>query len=195
MITAREPRPPGPRIGSLVVTGPDRQPPAYRMDEQTNREVVDEDAAVAYLATLAGRGDLRARGERVGLLRMLGRLDEAAREGAAALVRARREGTPRQQVAALLRLAHVRQWRREWPAADRLFAAALRRAQELDDPLLLGFAYQHAGRNHIDQRRYAEAAAAFRAALALREAHHAPADQLASTRGALAAAEARRDRP
>jgi hypothetical protein len=82
------------------------------MDERTNREAVDEAAASAYLAAFAGRDDLKACGERVSLLRTLGRLDEAAREGEAALARARRQGTPRQQVAALLRLAHVRQWRR-----------------------------------------------------------------------------------
>src|SRR5690606_28543443 len=101
------------------------------------------------------------------------------------------QGTSRQQVAALLRLAHVRQWRREWAAADKLFAAALRQAEELGEPRMLAFAHQHAGRNHVDQGRHAEAVASFRAALALREAHAAPADQLDSTRGALAAAERR----
>lgn len=173
------------------MTGQSSQFPAYRMDERTNREVVDEDAAIAYLATLAGRDDLKARGERVSLLRALGRLDEAAREGETAVVQARRQGTSRQQIASLLRLAHVRQWRREWATADELFADALRQAEELGEPLMLAFAQQHAGRNHVDQGRHAEAVACFRAALALREAHDAPADQLESTRGALAAAERR----
>jgi tetratricopeptide (TPR) repeat protein len=161
------------------------------MDERANRETVDEVAANDYLATIAGRTDLTARGERVGLLRMLGRLDEAAREGEAALALARQEGTARQRVTALLRLAHVRQWRREWESADELFAEALRQAQELADPLMVAFAHQHSGRNHVDQGRHAEAVESFRAALALREAHDAPTDQLESTRGALRAAEAR----
>jgi hypothetical protein len=165
--------------------------PAYRMDERSNREILDETAATDNLARLAGRRDLAARGERVVLLRILGRLDEAEREGRAAYEMATREGTPRQQVAALLRLAHVLQFRREWAASDRAFGEALARAEALGEPLMLAFAQQHAGRNHVDQSRHAEAVAAFRAALAIREAHHAPADQLESTRGALRAAETR----
>jgi hypothetical protein len=147
-------------VGSLAVTAAGGQFPSYRMDERTNREVVDEDAAFAYLATLADRDDLTARGERVSLLRVLGRL--------------------------------VRQWRQEWATADELFGDALLQAEELGEPLMLAFAHQHAGRNHVDQGRHAEAVACFRAALALREAHDAPADQLESTRGALAAAAERR---
>jgi tetratricopeptide (TPR) repeat protein len=161
------------------------------MDESTNREIYDEAVAQAHLGSLAGREDLPSRGQRVATLRMLGRLDEAEREGRAAYQAALREGTPRQQVAALLRLAHVLQYQREWAAADQAFTEALERAQELGEPLMLAFAHQHAGRNHVDQGRDAEALAAFRAALTLREAHDAPPDQLESTRGALRAAEQR----
>jgi tetratricopeptide (TPR) repeat protein len=161
------------------------------MDESANREIVDEPAALARLAELAGREDLAARGERVVLLRMLGRLEEAARQGRAAYEAARLEGTPRQQVAALIRLAHVLQYQRDWAAADQAFDEAMEQAQAVGEPLLIAFAHQHAGRNHVDQGRYAEALAAFRAALALREAHGAPADQLESTLGALRATEQR----
>jgi tetratricopeptide (TPR) repeat protein len=164
---------------------------AYRIDSETNREVFDKAAALAHLRTLAGRDDLGSRGKRVATLRMLGRLDEAEREGHDAYDLALRDGTPRQQVAALIRLAHVMQFRRDWQAADTVFDQALGRAQELDDPLMLAFAHQHAGRNHVDQGRHGEAVAAFQAALALREAHGAPADQLESTRDALCAAEVR----
>jgi tetratricopeptide (TPR) repeat protein len=161
------------------------------MDDSANRELVDEAAALARLSGMSGRDDLAARGERTVLLRMLGRLEEAEVQGRAAYESALREGSSRQQVAALLRLAHVLQYRREWIAADQAFGEALRRAQELGEPLMLAFAYQHAGRNHVDQGRHAQALAAFRAAMALREAHGAPADQLESTRGALHAAEQR----
>lgn len=161
------------------------------MDENANREVVDEPVARAHLDRLTGRDDLAARGERVVLLRMLGRLDEAEREGRAAYEAARHEGTERQQVAALLRLAHVLQYRREWTAADQAFDEAMERARALGEPLMIAFAHQHAGRNHVDQGRYAEAVAAFQVALALREENGAPADQLESTRGALRATEKR----
>lgn len=174
-----------------MVPSPVPPSPPYRIDNETNREIIDEAAATGFLSALAGRDDLSSRGQRVATLRNLGRLEEAEREGRAAYDLALREGTPRQQVAALLRLAHVMQFRRDWPAADAMFAEALVRAQELDDPLMLAFAHQHAGRNHVDQSRHAEAVAAFRAALALREALGAPADQLESTRGALRAAEDR----
>lgn len=137
----------------------------WRMDEQANRDVLlDEAAAVGRLRQLADRDDLAARGERVSLLRTLGRLDEAATEAEMAARLAERTGTPVQRVKALLRLAHVRQWRREWTVADALFADALTLAQQLDDPLLLAFVHQHAGRNHVDQGRYAAAIDSFQAA-------------------------------
>jgi DNA-binding SARP family transcriptional activator/tetratricopeptide (TPR) repeat protein len=163
-------------------------PPAYYIDNEHNRDVVDEAAAVAYLAALASRQDLPARGQRVATLRALGRLDEAEREGRDAYDLAVRTGTPRQQVAALLRLAHVMQYRAQWPDADAMFADALVQAAKLHDPLMLAFAHQHAGRNHVDQGRHDEAVTAFQAALELREAHDAPADQVESSRGALHAA-------
>lgn len=176
------------------MTSPIPDPPAYRIDQDANREIIDEVAAEAYLAALAGRDDLGARGQRVATLRALGRLAEADREGRAAYALARQQGTARQQVAALLRLAHVQQYRQDWPAADAMFSEALARARELDDPVMLAFAHQHAGRNHVDQSRHDEAVAAFRTALALREAHGAPPDQRESSRGALRAAEARLSR-
>jgi tetratricopeptide (TPR) repeat protein len=163
----------------------------YRIDEDANREVVDETVASAYLARLADCNDLSSRGQRVATLRMLGRLDEAEREGRTAYALALREGTPRQQLTALLRLGHVMQFRREWVTADAMFAEAFVRARDLGDPLMLAFVYQHAGRNHIDQGRYELATAAFRDALTLREAHGAPADAVESSRAALQAAKRR----
>jgi tetratricopeptide (TPR) repeat protein len=176
------------------VTSADR-PVAFRIDQEANRDVVDADEATARLAVLAEREDLSARGERVSLLRSLGRLEQAAAEGRHAYDLAMREGTPRQRMAALIRLAHVLQYQRRWGEADALFDDAFARAREPGDPLMEAFAHQHAGRNHVDQGRHTEAVAAFRAALALREAHGAPADQLESTRGALRAALARCAQP
>lgn len=167
-------------------------PVPYRIDQEANRDVVDDVAAAkARLAYLADRPDLASRGERVALLRVLGRLEEAEREGRAAYDLARRHGTPRQRVAALIRLAHVIQYQRRWAEADAMFDEAVAMARRLDDPLMEAFAHQHAGRNFVDQGRYAEAVAAFREALALRERHGAPRDRLESTRGALRVAEAR----
>lgn len=166
--------------------------PEYRIDAETNRDyLVDPAAGDAYLDHIATRTDLKARGERVALLRVLGRLDEAEVEGAAALELARKNGTPRQQVAALIRLAHVVQWKRDWTRANVAFADAVAAAEALGDDSMLAFAHQHAGRNHVDQGRYAEAVRSFSTALELRLAAGAPADQLESSRTALEVARRR----
>jgi tetratricopeptide (TPR) repeat protein len=166
--------------------------PEYRIDPASNRDyLVDEAAGEAYLEHIVDRTDLASRGERVSLLRMLGRLEEAEEEAVAAVNLAQQEGSERQQIAALIRLAHVVQWTRDWTRADELFAEAMTRAVVLADPIMLAFAHQHAGRNHVDQGRFADAISSFEAALALRESAGAPEDQLASTRAALQAVQRR----
>jgi len=169
--------------------------PPYRIDAETNRDyLLDEESAVAYLSHIDGRADLASRGQRVSLLRLLGRLDEAEAEASAALAQARRDGSPRDELGALIRLAHVVQWQRRWEEADRLFAEAIERAERLGDDLYTAFALQHAGRNHIDQGRLDKAIESFENALALRVAVDAPEDQLSSTREALQVARARLSR-
>lgn len=72
-----------------------------------------------------------------------------------------------------------------------MFTDAIEQAELLGDPLLVAFAYQHAGRNHVDQHRFTAAVDAFRTALELRERHRAPEDQLESSRSALRATQRR----
>jgi hypothetical protein len=52
---------------------------------------------------------------------------------------------------------------------------------------MTAFGRQHFGKSRFDERRYAEALELFERALAIRLANGAPADQLASSRQAIAA--------
>jgi tetratricopeptide (TPR) repeat protein len=162
----------------------------YRIDGQTLREVLDDPAAaarrVAELEAPPYEDDPRAVGERVTLLRMLGRLEDAETLARHALTLT--AGHARRQVAASLRLAHVLHWQERFDEADQLFTDALKTAADLGDAALQAFAHQHYGKSLFDQGQLAEAAEQFTAALRLRENVGAPEDQLASSRQALAAA-------
>ncbi|PZR53118.1 hypothetical protein DNL40_08935 [Xylanimonas oleitrophica] len=162
--------------------------PSYTIDPVTLREVPDDvGAARAHVAALTARGP-DGDAERVFWLRVLGELDEAARLGRAVVQRA--EPGTAQHAAALLRLAHVLQWQGRFAEADALFDDALRQARRLEHTALTAFALQHSAKSLFDQRRHAEALDRFTEALRLREADGAPADQIASTRQALAATRA-----
>ena len=167
----------------------------HHIDDETLREVLDDRlAAEQRLSDLEAAPDAHepgVRGERIGLLRLLGRLEEAerlAREAVAGTV-----GDGRRNVAATIRLAHVLQCRGRFAEADELFVAALNRADALDDDRLRAFAHQHLGKSLFDQGQFAAAAERFKAALRIREAIAAPGDQIASSRQALAAATRRAD--
>lgn len=122
---------------------------------------------------------------------------------------------PLEALGSALRLAVVLQWQRRFGEADGFFRAVLASAEayaataetgattaEPDaDPPGAGvalrarayayFAHQHLGKSLFDQGRLSEALDHFRAALRQRLDHDAPADQVASTRQAIAATEAR----
>lgn len=57
------------------------RPSPTSFGSEADREIVDEAPALAYLKALDGHDDLTPRRQRVATLRMLGRLDEAGREG------------------------------------------------------------------------------------------------------------------
>ncbi|WP_166356339.1 tetratricopeptide repeat protein [Phytoactinopolyspora limicola] len=166
----------------------------YRIDDETLREVLTDPAAAAERVAELAQPPLDDQpgpvGERISLLRMLGRLDEAEALGRHALSLAAKGS--RRAVAASLRLAHVLQWQGRFDEADDRFTRALADATRLGDDTLLAFAHQHYGKSLFDQGRAAAAAEQFGAALRLREAVDAPADQLASSRQAIDAARSRR---
>ena len=168
-------------------------------DPVTLRETYPDPAAVGERITELRReiaaapddiAELAARGELVELLRGSGRLDDALAEGRLAIDRARLVGTAPQQHTARLRVAHVHQWRAEFPAADAEFDQLLADAERFG-PVIAAFTHQHAGMNDYDQGRFPVAAEHFATALRIRREFELPDDQIATSEQALAAARRR----
>ena len=97
--------------------------------------------------------------------RILGDLGKALSDAKMALSHAEATRELRRIAIAQARLAHVLQWRGEYPQADRLFAMA--NSSELPDRLRATM-HEHAGRSCYDQGRYMEACNHFERALDLR---------------------------
>jgi tetratricopeptide (TPR) repeat protein len=182
---------------------------SYRIDDVTLRDVPDDVAAAwARVRELEARDDAGG-GERVVWLRMLGELEAAEDLGWTLLVRAggppdveAARGGPRLPLGALgpaVRLGHVLHWQGRFADAEQLFVAAIASADSLaaGSPTgsseyaaataMTAFGRQHFGKSRFDEGRYAEALELFERALAIRLTNGAPADQLASSRQAIAA--------
>ncbi|MBA3339661.1 MAG: hypothetical protein H0T54_07955 [Geodermatophilaceae bacterium] len=150
----------------------DRQPLTAILDavQEALDESADEDRAERS----------RLYGQRCVLLRLLGDFAGALTAGRLSL---RYSGTdPAQVTVAGIRLAQVHQWRREYRAADAMFAEALEGAPDG----YRSFAYQHAGKSAYEQGDADTAIKYFESAVRLRSA--GPPDLLASAELALAAA-------
>jgi tetratricopeptide (TPR) repeat protein len=182
---------------------------SYRIDDVTLRDVPDDVAAAwARVRELEAQDDAGG-GERVVWLRMLGELDAAEELGWALLVRAggppdveaarRRPHVPLGALGHAIRLGHVLQWQGRFADAEQLFEAAIASADSLaaasppGSPehaaatAMTAFGRQHFGKSRFDEGRDAEALGLFEQALEIRLANGAPADQLASSRQAIAA--------
>lgn len=188
----------------------------YRMDTTTLREVPqDVGATWEHVEQLERRGPA-GDGERVVWLRILGALGSAERlawvdvarhGGPESLADVPAPGVARVPSASwrpLLRLAQVLHWRGRLDAADRVVDAVRHAADAAahdgdettrrDCSAVLAFADQGQGRVRYDAGRYVEAVHLFSSALERRTRDGAPADQVESSRLALAAATARASR-
>jgi hypothetical protein len=186
----------------------------YRIDTTTLREVPqDVTATWEHVERLERRG-AEGDGERVVWLRILGALVSAERlawsdvvrhggpASLAAVPRPGDEDVPAGAWRPLLRLAQVLHWRNRFDDAD-LVEAVRRAAQsvavrpEVDDvtrrdcSAVLAFADQGQGKVRYDAGRCVEAVHLFSSALERRSRDGAPADQVESSRIALAAASSR----
>ena len=170
--------------------------PTYTIDDDTLRETVDDPefvrARIRDLEALGSDGDI----ERLGWLRIIGELDAAEAIGRELLSNAGGSvrgplPLPPGAILPALRLGHVLHWQGRFDEAADLMKRALSAAEgEADSPrmrLIRAFAHQHLGKLQFDQGDLSASERSFRAALALREASQAPADQIASSRQALAA--------
>lgn len=168
--------------------------PAHTTDPETLREAFDDpDAARGRVQQLRAEvrdaldeiDELRARGELVEYLRILGDLDDALVEGRRAVDRADMVGNAAQQHTARLRLGQVHGWRGEFPESTMIFTELLGVAAQFG-PVIEAYTHQYAGTNDYDQGHFADARDHFARALALRAELELP--EAEASRIALAAA-------
>jgi tetratricopeptide (TPR) repeat protein len=147
----------------------------WRFHHETLRELVENPEELREIRDrltekLEPATDNRARARLLSLRavvsRILGDLGKALADGKLALAHAEATGELRRIAIAQARLAHVLQWRGDFPEADRLFEEA--NSSELPDRLRATM-HEHAGRSSYDQGRYMEACNHFERALELRK--------------------------
>ncbi|WP_240034796.1 hypothetical protein [Glaciihabitans arcticus] len=155
----------------------------------TLRERFDPEAAEERLAEL---GELRSRealNEKVGLLRILGRLDEAWTIANEAMRQARFTGDREELLRARVRRAQVLQFQGKLDAALIDLSDCVVEAHAHGWATAESFALQHRGKVHFDLEDYTAARADFRDSLTLRVQVKAPSDQIDSSMVAIAVTE------
>lgn len=153
---------------------------AWHTDDRTLRQVVTDPGAVERRLAELGDDDSH-RGERVSLLRLLGRLDEARTLAEADLATRADGDDPAAQVLATVRLAQVRHWQGDLAVAQALLTSALSHAGAGHEPLLVGAVLQHRAKVRFDAGDLEGAVADAAAALKHRRQVGAPASQVRSS--------------
>lgn len=161
-------------------------------DSQTLREIVDVQHCRERLDELGDQRSLPSLLERVWLLKVLGKLDDALVVSEES-VRVARMGGPRKDLLRS-RILHatVLQTRGAYSAAHQELTTCAEEAEGQGWAALAAFAYQHRGKVSYDAEDYSDARNDFKRALFLRQEAGAPEDQLESTLFAIEAAERRR---
>lgn len=161
-------------------------------DPETLRELVDVHRCRARLDELGDQRSLPALLERVWLLKVTDRLDEALAVSEQS-VRVARMGGPRKDLLrARVLHATVLQFRGAYAAAHQELTTCAEEAEGQGWGALAAFAYQHRGKVAYDAGDHLDARADFKRALFLRQQAGAPEDQLESSLIAIEAAERRR---
>ncbi|CAG7844236.1 hypothetical protein USB125703_00462 [Pseudoclavibacter triregionum] len=160
-------------------------------DPDTLRERIDVAAAEARLGQIQHLRSLAALNERVALLRMLGRLDEAFDDAQAAYRQSRFTGSREDALAARIRRAVVQQYQGKTDVALRELDGCVDEARTHEWLSLAAFALQHRGKTRYDRGELEPALADFEEALKLRTDSEAPADQIESSKFAIRAVRAR----
>jgi len=161
-------------------------------DPQTLREVVDARQCKDRLSELGDQRSLPALLERVWLLKVLGKLEDALVISEQSVRVARMGGTRKDLLRARILHATVMQARGAYAAAHQELTTCAAEAEGQDWAPLAAFAYQHRGKVSYDAEEYSEARADFKRSLFLRQESGAPEDQLETTLHAIEAAERRR---
>lgn len=161
-------------------------------DPETLREKVDAHECKVRLDELGELRSLPALLERVWLLKVLGRLDDANVVSELSVRVARMGGTRKDLLRARILHASVQQFRGAYAAAEQELTMCAAEAEGQGWAGIAAFALQHRGKVHFDAGDYEAARSDFKRALFLRQESGAPDDQLESTLLAIDAADRRR---
>lgn len=163
-------------------------------DPETLRELVDAHQCAERLRELGDQRSLAALLERVWLLKVLGRLDDALVISEQSVRVARMAGTRKDLLRARILHASVQQFLGAYAAALQELTTCAEEAEGQNWSGIAAFAYQHRGKVHYDAAEFEEARRDFKRALFLRQESGAPDEQLESTLLAIDAADRRRSR-
>jgi tetratricopeptide (TPR) repeat protein len=158
-------------------------------DPTTLREIVDTRECAERLEEIGEQRSLPALLERIWLLKVLGRLDDAAGVADQAVRVARMAGTRKDLLRARILRGTVQQFRGAYAAAEQELTACAEEAEGQGWGAIAAFAYQHRGKTRYDAGDFDGAREDFKRALFLRQDS---GDQLESTLLAIDAAERRR---
>ena len=161
-------------------------------DRESLREQVDLDECAARLAEIEEQRSLPALLERVWLLKVLGRLDDALALADEAVRQARMAGTRKDVLRARVLHATILQYRGAYAAAEQELATCAAEAEGQRWVSIAAFAYQHHGKNAYDAEDYETARESFKQSLFLRRESGAEDRELETVLLAIEAVERRR---
>ncbi|WP_169580707.1 hypothetical protein [Microbacterium thalassium] len=161
-------------------------------DPDTLREKVDPRQCRERLDELGEQRSLPALLERVWLLKVLDRSEDALVVSEQSVRVARMAGTRKDLLRARILHASVLQARHQFAAADQELTTCAEEAEGQGWAGIAAFAYQHRGKVSYEAGDYESARRDFKRALFLRQESGAPDDQLESTLMAIDAADRRR---
>jgi tetratricopeptide (TPR) repeat protein len=161
-------------------------------DPETLREKVDPRQCKERLDEIGEHRSLPALLERVWLLKVLGRPEDALVLSEQSVRVARMAGTRKDLLRARILHASVQQVRGAFAAAEQELTMCADEAEGQGWSAIAAFAYQHRGKVHYDASDFDAARRDFKRALFLRQESGAPDDQLESTLLSIEAADRRR---
>ena len=137
-------------------------------DSDTLREQIDEVACAERLTEIAAQRSLPAMLERVWLLKVLGRLDDALALSEETVRQARMAGTRKDVLRARVLHATVLQYRGAYYAAEQVLTTCATEAEGQGWASIAAFAYQHHGKNALESGDFEQAKESFKQELFLR---------------------------
>ncbi|MBW8762125.1 MAG: hypothetical protein JF592_06000 [Microbacterium sp.] len=161
-------------------------------DQETLRELVDLDECAMRLAEIESQRSLPALLERVWLLKVLGRLDEALALADETVRQARMAGTRKDVLRARVLHATILQYRGAFAAAEQELTTCAAEAEGQGWASIAAFAHQHHGKNAYEAGDFETARDSFKRSLFLRREAGAEDRELEVALLAIEAAERRR---